>query len=173
MIGLWEKLFNIDKELLHFSYKNMQSVMGVLYVKKEALNTVQRFLLSFTWPAVAKSWPQCENLMHQIGPRWGDDSCWAKVIPSKSNGPDLCAWILLKPMMPRPSLELGGGTPSDDMISVARRPNFLSTSLSLGGTTATEEIVLVDKSRNGIHAHNFGIKHWLRDFMRTTICLKF
>ena len=41
---------------------------------------------------------------------------------SKSNGPDLWAWILLK-INPFPS-RLGSGTPSDDLISVANRPNF-------------------------------------------------
>ena len=41
---------------------------------------------------------------------------------SKSNGPDLWAWILLK-INPFPS-RLGSGTPSDDLISVASRPNF-------------------------------------------------
>ena len=44
------------------------------------------------------------------------------LMSSKSNGPDLWAWILLK-INPFPS-RLGSGTPSDDLISVANRPNF-------------------------------------------------
>ena len=61
----------------------------------ESLTT--QIIMFLSWPAVASSWPQWENFMHQMGPRCGDSNSCANWMFSKSKGPLLCAWIRLKP----------------------------------------------------------------------------
>ncbi len=65
--------------------------------QKQAISVFSRLTLKYDEPAVARRRPHRENFMHQMGPQWWPERSWPNWTFSKSQGPDLCAWMRLKP----------------------------------------------------------------------------
>ncbi len=72
--------------------------MRVRYTpQKLAISVLLKLTLKYDEPAVARRRPHRENFMHQMGPQWWPERSWPNWTFSKSQGPDLCAWMRLKP----------------------------------------------------------------------------